>query len=374
MRRIGNVAVTTTPTLEGWRIREYLGPVTAHVVVDGGLLRDLVAGLTDLLSTRSAGHSERLARLSQEAIDRVRSHVISEGGNVLVGLRVDLRELSARGRSMLLVTAGGTAAVAEPPADAVERPAAAPRGRGKSKRKATAAASGEAVRLEMHRRELVARIEGGETRLDESDWEFLVTHRVRDLGPRLLALVEEVLLREPDDSGRKRVIAAALDYFRVTRAEEAAEALYPALAGAEGLAYFALHAIEQLDLFDAARIRQLISAGEPEVGRRALQAVRAERRLYAPDDAEEIERLREAIPGVFPRLAELTEEKSLLSSEMRRVWLCAECGNKNVEMRERCTECGRDRYGFPGGFLDPEEAVTLLDRRLEALRACLGME
>lgn len=48
MKRRTNFLVTTTNLLEGYRISNYLGTVSAHVVTGTGLFSDFGAGLTDL--------------------------------------------------------------------------------------------------------------------------------------------------------------------------------------------------------------------------------------------------------------------------------------------------------------------------------------
>ena len=47
------VIVSTTPTLEGHPIREYLGIVTGEVIVGANLFRDLFASITDIVGGRS---------------------------------------------------------------------------------------------------------------------------------------------------------------------------------------------------------------------------------------------------------------------------------------------------------------------------------
>ncbi len=50
------VIVTTTPTIEGQPIREYLGIVTGEVIVGANLFRDLFANIRDIVGGRSGSY------------------------------------------------------------------------------------------------------------------------------------------------------------------------------------------------------------------------------------------------------------------------------------------------------------------------------
>jgi uncharacterized protein YbjQ (UPF0145 family) len=50
--------ITTTPNIEGKRIKEYLGIVTGEAVVGANLFRDLFAGIRDIVGGRSGGYEK----------------------------------------------------------------------------------------------------------------------------------------------------------------------------------------------------------------------------------------------------------------------------------------------------------------------------
>jgi uncharacterized protein YbjQ (UPF0145 family) len=50
--------ITTTPNIEGKRIKEYLGIVTGEAVVGANLFRDLFAGLRDIVGGRSGAYEK----------------------------------------------------------------------------------------------------------------------------------------------------------------------------------------------------------------------------------------------------------------------------------------------------------------------------
>ncbi len=63
------VIVSTTPTLEGHPIREYLGIVTGEVIVGANLFRDLFANIRDIVGGRSGSYERILADARNQAIE-----------------------------------------------------------------------------------------------------------------------------------------------------------------------------------------------------------------------------------------------------------------------------------------------------------------
>ena len=54
--------VTTTPNIEGKRIKEYLSIVTGEAVVGANLFRDLFAGIRDIVGGRSGAYEKELRK------------------------------------------------------------------------------------------------------------------------------------------------------------------------------------------------------------------------------------------------------------------------------------------------------------------------
>ena len=101
---------TTTNTLEGHPVREYLGIVTGEVIVGANLFRDLFASITDIVGGRSGKYEDVLARARKEAIAEMETEATRLGGNAVIGVDLDYEVLGQNG-SMLMVSASGTAVV-----------------------------------------------------------------------------------------------------------------------------------------------------------------------------------------------------------------------------------------------------------------------
>ena len=91
--------VTTTPSVEGYRITGYYGIVFGEVITGINFLRDFGAGIRNIVG----GRNEALQELEQRAA--------SMGAHAVVGVDMDY-EVLGQG-NMLMVTASGTAVTLE---------------------------------------------------------------------------------------------------------------------------------------------------------------------------------------------------------------------------------------------------------------------
>ena len=93
--------VSTTPSLEGYRIQEYKGVVFGEVIAGINLFKDFGAGLTNLFGGRSDGYEEELLNARSTAMAEM------EG-------RVDMDyEMLGSDNGMMMVNVSGTAVVVE---------------------------------------------------------------------------------------------------------------------------------------------------------------------------------------------------------------------------------------------------------------------
>ena len=100
--------VTTTPTIDGRQIDEYLGIVTGEVILGANIFRDMFASIRDIFGGRSGAYEEVLERGRREAILEMVERGRSLGGDALVGVDLDYQVLGKNG-SMLMISVNGTA-------------------------------------------------------------------------------------------------------------------------------------------------------------------------------------------------------------------------------------------------------------------------
>lgn len=100
--------VSTTSRLEGRPAKEYLGVVTGEAIIGANIVKDIFAGVRDIVGGRSGSYEEALRGARQEAIREMCVEAEGRGANAVIGVDIDYEVVGSRG-SMLMVTAAGTA-------------------------------------------------------------------------------------------------------------------------------------------------------------------------------------------------------------------------------------------------------------------------
>jgi len=104
--------LSTTPTLEGKVIRQYLGIVTGEAIVGANVFKDLFASIRDIVGGRSAAYETELRRAREIALQEISEAAAALGANAVVGVDLDYEVVGQSG-SMLMVSASGTAVVTD---------------------------------------------------------------------------------------------------------------------------------------------------------------------------------------------------------------------------------------------------------------------
>lgn len=99
---------TTTPNIEGKKIEQYLGVISAEVIIGANFLKDIMGGLRDFFGGRSATYEKVLDEARQKAMEELTERAQRLGSNAVVGIDLDFETIGSGG-SMLMVIASGTA-------------------------------------------------------------------------------------------------------------------------------------------------------------------------------------------------------------------------------------------------------------------------
>jgi uncharacterized protein YbjQ (UPF0145 family) len=354
--------VSTSHTLENWRIARYVGVVSAHVVAGTGFFSDLAASFTDVLGGRSGTYQRQLAEIHSEAIQQLQDEAAKRGANAIVGLSVDHDEVSGGAKSqMFMVTAMGTAVLVEP-ADATES---------KSSKPAGIQVDGAAVDLEVCRLAIARKLEDRARTLDEKDWEAAISGRFDSLAPGIAKLVGRIQAdgSEPDYAPSsdevKRQIDAARAFFLSIDPRVAAEVLVPLLlVGARSSRRFALDVLSDGRIVDYCLIADVLPDADQSAKGLLLELLVVGRMWYSTRDLDGIRRVRSAVEQYVPVVAEPVERRGPLGRGTRQMWKC-QCGCLNAEGQSVCSSCGADAYGLKQAKVSPTAALEhLADRAL----------
>ena len=116
-----NVLVTTTPSLEGYRIQSYIGPIVIPTVGAGNMVRDWFGGFTDVFGGKSHSYQKVFAKFLNQGVREMMSQARENGANAVVNLRVETTNMSS-GKSVISIILYGTAVIVEKTVEKVEEP------------------------------------------------------------------------------------------------------------------------------------------------------------------------------------------------------------------------------------------------------------
>ena len=97
--------MTTTPSVEGKKVTDYLGIVVGEAIMGANLFRDLFAGITDIIGGRSGAYEGEMAQARETALHDLEAHAADLGANAVIGIDLDYEVIN----NMMMVTASGTA-------------------------------------------------------------------------------------------------------------------------------------------------------------------------------------------------------------------------------------------------------------------------
>ena len=102
--------LSTTDTLQGITINEYLGVVTAEVVYGSNALRDFFAGIRDIIGGRTGAYERVFEKGQKDAMDELSKRAQRLGADAVIGIEIDTGTINIdESGVLLLITATGTA-------------------------------------------------------------------------------------------------------------------------------------------------------------------------------------------------------------------------------------------------------------------------
>ena len=100
--------LTTTSTIEGYKVTDYRGIVVGEAIVGANVVRDFFAGITDIVGGRSGAYESKLQDARETALSELEDRARAAGANAVIGVDLDYEVV---GDSMMMVSASGTAVV-----------------------------------------------------------------------------------------------------------------------------------------------------------------------------------------------------------------------------------------------------------------------
>lgn len=344
--------VTTTASIEGYRVVRHLGPISIHMVAGTNLFSDFFASVTDIFGGTSGSYGRQLSNLYTRATKLLEEEARKRGANAVLGLSIDFDELSAQGKSMFMLNALGTAV----------RVIEADRTVGSAPDRLDAETVGRALR----RRALVRELTEGRVPPADDLWDFAAAEKIQEFTRYVVAAVART---DESPGARREEIEKARPFFGALGPEVSAQRLFPYLVTRENATRAVYNAAEELirelDLMDYGLLLDLLGAPETETARRGLQVATASRQEYTAEDVGRLREVRERVRTRFLPRWKATKVKGLFGKE-HSAWSCP-CGGTPGTEHTYCPKCDRDTHGLAAGDTTPQEVGEYVDELLEVL-------
>lgn len=99
--------VTTTTVVQGQVVEAWLGIVTGETILGANIMKDVFAGIRDIVGGRSAAYEQELRKAREIAMREMTTAAQELGANAVIGVDLDYETVSSG--NMLMVTVSGTA-------------------------------------------------------------------------------------------------------------------------------------------------------------------------------------------------------------------------------------------------------------------------
>ena len=104
---------TTTNTLEGREIEEYLGVVIGEAILGANMIKDLFGAVRDIVGGRAGAYEDELGKARDIAFQEMEQEAVILGANAVIGIDIDYEVVGQNG-GMMMVSVSGTAVKVKP--------------------------------------------------------------------------------------------------------------------------------------------------------------------------------------------------------------------------------------------------------------------
>jgi uncharacterized protein YbjQ (UPF0145 family) len=101
-----SILISTTNTIEGRPVAQYLGIVAGETILGVNMFKDIAAGFRNIVGGRSGKYEEELRNGRETAVSEMAQQAIQMGADAIIGVDIDYETV---GGQMLMITASGTA-------------------------------------------------------------------------------------------------------------------------------------------------------------------------------------------------------------------------------------------------------------------------
>ena len=357
-----NILTTTTSTIEGYKIEQYLQTVSSHIVLGTNFFSDFAASFTDFFGGQSTTYENKLKEIYNKALDSIKRETQKVGGNCIIGLKFDFDQISAKNTSMFMVTAVGTAAIVSTIKNEEKSKIY------KDKKYINGSEIDKEIKKNKIKRELR---ENPKNSFEDNNWNFIIENNISEICYDLVLCSTEWYKTTVVDKANY-CLEKVKQYLYSLPDEDAKTLLYTMYLDEKfstfGKTIFKI--IKNRNILDNKRIlnelENIDSDDKLKYKLFSLLTVRDEK--IDLDDLADYKALLECIESKFPVVVSYGKQKKMFSSTEIDVWICT-CKHENDMLLEYCFKCLKDKYGFYTDKVNPPKAKEWLMNTINFLES-----
>lgn len=320
--------ISTTNTIDNGKATSYFGVVSSHIVAGTGFLSDFAASLSDFFGGRSGSYRRQLEDLYDEALDEISEKAHRLGANCILGLKIDMDNISGKGMSMFMITAVGTAAKVE---FTNEEPLAG-----------TNETITSAVLInEIAKRAILKELNSESAVFPQKNWDPILKYPDNDFVLPLTRRYFEIIPNAKDyfeyaETFKKNYA----QFIQMVDRPLLIDAVYEGLLNGSSFAW-ARELIKEHYLFDSKAIMKLIESG---YANQAIAVLECEQPSYTDRDLHDMEAVIDALEHL-PDVGKIEVVKGGMFSKDGEKFICRH-GHKNSPDAEFCSDCAENIKGL----------------------------
>lgn len=355
MKNPKDILVTTTSSVDGSAVKTYIKPISAHIVAGTNLFSDWGAAFSDVFGGRSKSYQRQLTSIYDEAINSLKRSAIEVGANCILGLKVDLDEISGKGKSMFMITATGTAVVID---SSVARNAIEEK---------TGSISIDRMTVLRKKKDLMELAVSNKLKLDEETWDFITNNGVEEIARPIIEVTRTNYVDIPES--REALHNNLCRYLMSIPEETRTSLLYEVLTDSSMANFWprTIKIINELAVHDPEQLSVMLTSSKMSIRHNALQVVAVDKTYFSVEDIPVYDRLVKLIEENVKTTCEYTTQKKLLSKE-KEVWVCRPCRTKNDMENDYCEVCSLDRFELQRDKVTPQQAIATIKSNIEFIK------
>lgn len=343
------ILLTSSDNIPHSKIEHQFGVVDSQIVIGANIFRDVFSSFRDIFGGETKGYKKDLDKMKRAAFSEIKAKAKDHGANAIIGLRLDLDEISGGGKSMFMLNAYGSAVKLEKSILATEQ-----------EKNTIDEISFEDIQYHKERNAVKKQIQSADEIIKEVSLNKISNYDLWDRNNALSVLnYENTASRSLENNFSDIPIEFIEEYLK--------ENIHT-----PQLYYWntIFKNLDQRDWFNHELIYELLQDENFIKRFRALRLCILKKNSYKREEIKSFEVLGHFLNSHFDTSVESREVSKMIGN--KKVFKCPYCLKDTPLEKDRNCDCHRTKYGFKKASITPKSIANNLLETAEALKSAFS--